>query len=128
MLPAAIAPAVLTTVLPALVPLAKELVSGYTNAVAKREEERTRRAAIEGETKCRVTAIETSGKLFASEIEGQYALDMQRCQDVGGLLHQPEVVNDPQKLTQVLDALKQQQDSQYAQSRDRLDRISGGLR
>ncbi len=128
MLPAAIAPAVLTTVLPALAPLAKELVSGYTNAVAKREEERTRRAAIEGETKCRVTAIETSGKLFESEIEGQYALDMQCCQDVGGLLHQPEVVNDPQKLTQVLDALKQQQDSQYAQSRDRLDRISGGLR
>lgn len=128
MLPAAIAPAVLTTVLPALAPLAKELVSGYTNAVAKREEERTRRAAIEGETKCRVTAIETSGKLFASEIESSYALDMQRCQDIGSLLHQPEVVNDPQKLSQVIDALKQQQDSQYAQSRDRLDRISGGLR
>lgn len=121
----AIAPMALVQAGQALVPLVKDIVSGYTNYLGKREEERTRRAAIEGETSCRVTAIETSGKLLQSQIEGDTALDMQRCQDVGSLLHRPEVVGNPQMLTQTLDTILTMQQAQYAQSRDRTDKILG---
>ena len=123
--PAAIAPMILTNVIPALAPLAKEIVTGYTNYLGKREEERTKRTAIEGETQCRVAAIETSGKLLQRQIEGDTALEMQRCQDVGSLLHRPEVVGNPQMLSQTLDTLLTMQQAQYAQSRDRSDKILG---
>ena len=60
----AIAPMALVQIGQALAPLAKEIVTGYSNYLSKREEERTKRVAIEGETQCRVTAIETSGKIM----------------------------------------------------------------
>ncbi len=124
-IPAAITPMILTKAIPVLVPLAKEIVTGYTNYLGKCEEERTKRTAIEGETACRVAAIETSGKLLQSQIEGDTALEMQRCQDVGSLLHRPEVVGNPQMLSQTLEALLTMQQAQHAQSRDRSDKILG---
>ena len=124
----AIAPMALVQIGQALAPLAKEIVTGYSNYLSKREEERTKRVAIEGETQCRVTAIETSGKIMQSRIESDTSLEMQRCQYVGSFLHQPEVVNNPQLLSQTLETLLTMQQMQYAQSRDQIDKILGSVR
>lgn len=127
MLPIALAPSVISSLAPvvasALVPLAKELVSAYTSANAKREEEHTKRVAIAGETRCRVNAIEMSGQNMQSRIEGDTALEMQRCRDVGSLLHQPAVLDDPQKFSQALDAMLSLQQAQHARSKAQAEEI-----
>lgn len=124
MLPASIAPMVLTNVVPALAPLAKEIVTGYTTCLGKREEERTRRAAIEGETKCRVAAIETSGRIMEETVKSDGAINLQCAQEVASLLHQPEILSDPQKLSKAGDMLLTLQQAQHAQSRECFDKLS----
>lgn len=128
MLPATIISSLAPALAPAIVPLAKELISGYTAAVAKREEEQTKRTAIAGETKCRVAAIEAAGESMLRQIEGSNAIELQQTKEVGSLLHQPEVISNPQVLSMVLDRVASMQDKQHAQELAVFDRIAGNHR